>query len=159
VNGFVVIAPCPRRHPQPDAVLLKSHRGFVVEASLRLGPALAARRFTRLWTVDLVTSGGGGRAESHRRGGLGGSALVRRLRKKNYQLKADTACSTSAYYLQRATTSASNELARAGACPDGTAAPAAHPGKGGGGQRQRVRHCLLARRKWMLPPRAIHPST
>jgi hypothetical protein len=38
VNRFVVIAPCPRRHPQPDAVLLKSHRGFVVEASLRLGP-------------------------------------------------------------------------------------------------------------------------
>jgi hypothetical protein len=38
VNRFVVIAPCPRRHPQPDAVLLKSHRGFVVEASLCLGP-------------------------------------------------------------------------------------------------------------------------
>ena len=29
---------CPRRHPQPDAVLLKSHRGFVVKASLRLSP-------------------------------------------------------------------------------------------------------------------------
>jgi hypothetical protein len=38
VNRFVVFVPCPRRHPQPDAVLLKSHRGFVVEASLCLGP-------------------------------------------------------------------------------------------------------------------------
>jgi hypothetical protein len=26
VNRSVVIAPCPRRHPQPDAVLLESHR-------------------------------------------------------------------------------------------------------------------------------------
>jgi hypothetical protein len=26
VNRFVVIAPCPRRHPQPDAVLLESHQ-------------------------------------------------------------------------------------------------------------------------------------
>jgi hypothetical protein len=38
VNRFVVIAPCPPRHPQPDAVLLEIHRGFVIEASLRLGP-------------------------------------------------------------------------------------------------------------------------
>jgi hypothetical protein len=32
VNRSVVIAPCPRRHPQPDAVLLKSHRGLVWRA-------------------------------------------------------------------------------------------------------------------------------
>jgi hypothetical protein len=39
VDRFVVIAPCPRRHLQPDAaVLLESHRGFVVKASLRLSP-------------------------------------------------------------------------------------------------------------------------
>jgi hypothetical protein len=54
VNTFVVIAPCPRRHPQPDVVLLKSHRGFVVEASLRLGPGprLGSEGVHR--TVDLV---------------------------------------------------------------------------------------------------------
>jgi hypothetical protein len=34
VNRFVVVAPCPRRHPQPDAVLLKSQRGFVVRTTL-----------------------------------------------------------------------------------------------------------------------------
>jgi hypothetical protein len=38
VNRSVVIVPCPRRHPHPDAVLLESHRGFAVEASLRIGP-------------------------------------------------------------------------------------------------------------------------
>jgi hypothetical protein len=49
VNRFVVIAPCPRRHrhPQPDAVLLKSHRGFVVSQgqwpSLRLRLSLGPR--------------------------------------------------------------------------------------------------------------------
>jgi hypothetical protein len=29
VNVFVAIAPCPRRHPQPDAMLLESHRGWL----------------------------------------------------------------------------------------------------------------------------------
>jgi hypothetical protein len=38
VNMFVEIAPHPRRHPQLGAVLLESHRGFVVQASHRLGP-------------------------------------------------------------------------------------------------------------------------
>jgi hypothetical protein len=63
VDICVVIAPCPRRHSQPDAVLLESHRGFVVEASLRLGPGprlawrlvAAARRSTRLWTWSLCS--------------------------------------------------------------------------------------------------------
>ena len=54
VNRFVVIAPCPRRHPQPDAVLLKSHRGFVVEASLRLGPGPRLGREEVHKTVNLV---------------------------------------------------------------------------------------------------------
>jgi hypothetical protein len=65
VNRFVVIAPCPRRHPQPDAVLLKSHCGFACcrarPASLRLSRPrvppwqLAARRSTRLWTWSLCS--------------------------------------------------------------------------------------------------------
>jgi hypothetical protein len=38
MNRSVVTAPCPRRHPQPDAVLLESHRGFVVKASPCLSP-------------------------------------------------------------------------------------------------------------------------
>jgi hypothetical protein len=56
VNRFVVIAPCPRRHPQPGAVLLESHRGVVVKASLRLGPGsrlgLGGEEVHR--TVDLI---------------------------------------------------------------------------------------------------------
>jgi hypothetical protein len=54
VNRFVVVAPCPRRHPQPDAVLLKSHRGFVVEASLSLGPGPRLGSEAVHKTVDLV---------------------------------------------------------------------------------------------------------
>jgi hypothetical protein len=50
----MVIAPCPRRHPQPDAVLLESHCGFVAKASLRLspGPRLGGEEVHK--TVDLV---------------------------------------------------------------------------------------------------------
>ena len=42
------------RHPQPDAVLLESHCGFVVKASLRLspGPRLGSEEVHK--TVDLV---------------------------------------------------------------------------------------------------------
>jgi hypothetical protein len=54
VNRFVVIAPCPRRHPQPDAVLLESHRGFIVKASPRLGPGSRLGGEEVHKTVDLV---------------------------------------------------------------------------------------------------------
>jgi hypothetical protein len=57
----VVVAPCPRCHPQPDAVLLENHRGSVVSCQgqcvsvLAPGPTLAARRFARLWTYSLCS--------------------------------------------------------------------------------------------------------
>jgi hypothetical protein len=57
VNRFAVIAPCPRRHPQPAAVLLESHRGFVVQASLSVsapGPALGLGGEEVHKTADLV---------------------------------------------------------------------------------------------------------
>jgi hypothetical protein len=52
VNRFVVIVPCPHRHPQPDAVLLESHRGFVAENSPRLGPGFSRtqRPFGSRWS-------------------------------------------------------------------------------------------------------------
>jgi hypothetical protein len=58
VNRCVVIVPCPRRHPQPDAVLLESHRGFLsrpVSVSARGGPQdcgsgrCARRKYQRQW--------------------------------------------------------------------------------------------------------------
>jgi hypothetical protein len=41
-RSVVVIAPCPRRHPQPDAVLLKSHRP---------SPGARQSRFDSLWLL------------------------------------------------------------------------------------------------------------
>jgi hypothetical protein len=76
VNRFVVVAPCPRRHPQPDAVLLKSHRGFVVEASLRLGPGPRLGSEEAHKTVDLVVV----LAESTNDNGLAYSSKSRRPR-------------------------------------------------------------------------------
>ena len=69
--------PPRRQHPQPDAVLLESHRGFVVEAGLRLGsgPCLGSEEVYK--AVDLVvvlaeSTNDNGRDRRRPRPGYGG---------------------------------------------------------------------------------------
>jgi hypothetical protein len=74
VNRFVVVAPCPRHHPQPDAVL-------VVKASLRLGPGSRLGGEEVHNTVDLIVV----LAESTDDNGRGPSQVLQTRRRASWR--------------------------------------------------------------------------